>query len=142
MNTEHAALPALESLILEQMAEAIIYSDREGMIRRWNHAAETMLGFRADEALGQSLDLIIPEYLRAAHWRGFNAAMASGATRLHGRPTVTRALHASGRKIYVEMSFALVCDEQGAVLGSVAAARDVTERIEREKKVRQTATGT
>ena len=133
MNAEHAALPALESLILEQMAEAIIYSDQDGIIRRWNRAAETMLGYCAAEALGQSLDLIIPEHLRAAHWRGFNGAMASGATRLHGRPTVTRALHASGRKLYVEMSFALVCDEHGAVLGSVAVARDVTERIERKK---------
>jgi len=142
MNTDDAALPVQGDLILEQMAEAIIYSDRDGIIRRWNRAAEAMLGYRAAEALGQSLDLIIPEHLRAAHWRGFNTAIASGATRLHGRPTVTRALHASGRKLYVEMSFALVFDEHSVVLGSVAAARDVTERIEREKNATRGATGT
>ena len=123
----------LGDLILEQTADAIIYSNRQGMIERWNVAAVAMFGYTAPEALGQSLDLIIPEHLRAAHWRGFEAAMASGTTRLHGRPTLTRALHKSGSKLYVEMSFALVADAAGAVLGSVAMVRDVTERMERER---------
>lgn len=127
---------ALEGRILEQMAEALIYSDRDGIIRRWNRAAETMFGHPASDALGQSLDLIIPENLRAAHWRGFDAAMKSGATRLHGRPTLTRALHRSGSRLYVEMSFALVADEIGNAIGSVAVARDVTDRVEREKTAR------
>lgn len=127
---------ALEGRILEQMAEALIYSDRDGIIRRWNRAAETMFGHPASDALGQSLDLIIPENLRAAHWRGFDAAMKSGATRLHGRPTLTRALHRSGSRLYVEMSFALVTDEIGNAIGSVAVARDVTDRVEREKTAR------
>jgi PAS domain S-box-containing protein len=96
-----------------------------------------MFGYCADEALGQSLDLIIPERLRAAHWRGFEAAMSSGKTRLHGRPTLTRAEHKTGSKRYVEMSFAVVVDAAGTALGSVAIARDVTERIEREKAAAQ-----
>ena len=124
----------LGDLILEQTAEAIIYSDRQGTIERWNGAATAMFGHTFAEAHGQSLDLIIPEHLRAAHWRGFDAAMASGTTRLNGRPTLTRALHKSGRKLYVEMSFAVVVDADKAILGSVAIARDVTERIEHEKK--------
>lgn len=131
MDTDKTALPAAD-LILDQIADAIIYSDRTGLIRHWNKAAESMFGFSAAEAVGQSLDLIIPEHLRAAHWRGFDAAINSGTTRLSGRPTVTRALHKSGEKLYVEMSFALVADAAG-VLGSVAVARDVTERINREK---------
>ncbi|HJV27345.1 MAG TPA: PAS domain S-box protein [Aromatoleum sp.] len=126
----------LDDRILDQMAEALIYSDRDGIVRRWNRAAETMFGHSAAQALGQSLDLIIPENLRAAHWRGFDAAMKSGATRLHGRPTLTRALHRSGSRLYVEMSFALVTDEAGAAVGSVAVARDVTDRVEREKAAR------
>lgn len=131
------ALPSLGELILDQTADALIYSDRQGIIARWNQAATTLLGYTAAEALGQSLDLIIPEHLRPAHWRGFNAAIENGATRLHGRPTVTRAVHKSGRKLYVEMSFALVTDGAGAVLGSVAMARDVTERVERDKAAAQ-----
>ena len=133
MDSNKQPVPLLGDLIVEQTADAIIYSDRQGMIERWNAAATAMFGYTAAEALGQSLDLIIPEHLRAAHWRGFDAAMASGTTRLHGRPTLTRAQHKSGSKLYVEMSFALVVDAAGAVLGSVAMVRDVTERMEREK---------
>src|SRR5690606_25450623 len=106
------------------------------VIERWNTAAVQMFGFSATEAIGQRLDLMIPEPLRAAHWRGFDAAMNSGALRLNGRPTLTRGLHQSGRKLYIEMSFALVREATNQVLGSVAVARDVTERIEREKAAR------
>lgn len=133
MDSNKQPVPLLGDLIVEQTADAIIYSDRQGMIERWNAAATTMFGYAAAEAIGQSLDLIIPEHLRAAHWRGFDAAMASSTTRLHGRPTLTRAQHKSGGRLYVEMSFALVFDAAGAVIGSVAMVRDVTERMERER---------
>ncbi len=123
--------------ILSSAADAIVYADRDGTIVRWNTAAAALFGFAPEEALGQNLDLIIPEHLRAAHWRGFDAAMSTGSTRLQGRPTLTRALHKSGRRLYVEMTFALVrASDGGAVLGSVAVARDVTERVEREKAAR------
>ena len=124
---------SIGDLILEQAAEAIIFANQQGVIERWNAAAVAMFGFSAAEALGQNLDLMIPEHLRKAHWRGFEAAMANAKTRLGGRPTLTRGLHKSGQKLYVEMSFALVADAAGSVLGSVAVARDVTERVEREK---------
>ena len=124
---------ALDALILGQAAEAVIYANRQGVIERWNAAAVAMFGYSATEAVGQSLDMLIPEHLRKAHWRGFDAAMANAKTRLGGRPTLTRGLHKSGKKLYVEMSFALVVDTAGKALGSVAVARDVTERVEREK---------
>ena len=123
----------LDALILEQAAEAVIYANRQGVIERWNAAAVAMFGYSATEALGQNLDMLIPEHLRKAHWRGFDAAMANAKTRLGGRPTLTRGLHKSGKKLYVEMSFALVVDAADKALGSVAVARDVTERVEREK---------
>ena len=124
---------SLGELVLEQTAEAVIYANQKGIIERWNAAAVAMFGYSAAEALGQNLDLMIPEHLRKGHWRGFDAAIASGKTRLGGRPTLTRGLHKSGQKLYVEMSFALVLDSAGSALGSVAVARDVTERVEREK---------
>lgn len=123
----------LDANIVEDAADALIYSDRSGTITRWNRASSALFGFAAEEALGQNLDLIIPEHLRAAHWKGFEAALASGTMRLAGKPTLTRALHKSGRKLYIEMTFALVRDTDGAVHGSVAMARDVTERVERER---------
>src|SRR5690606_7135663 len=72
-----AAMPSERSLdeaILEQLAEAVVFADRGGVNRRWNVAATAMFGFTAAEAIGQRLDLIIPEHLREAHWRGFDLA--------------------------------------------------------------------
>lgn len=131
----------LAERVLACMMEAVIHADRQGLIALWNPAAETMFGFSTAEAIGQSLDIIIPERLREAHWRGFHAAIASGRTRLNGRPTVTRALHKSGATLYVEMSFAMVCATTSEVIGSVAVARDATERVQREKAARSAGAG-
>lgn len=128
-----ADVPHIARLLVEQTADAIIYADREGRIRIWNAAAEALFGFPRAKAIGQSLDLIIPERLRAAHWEGFHRAVASGRTRLGGRAVITRSVSAAGATIYVEMSFALVSDERGEVLGSVAVARDATQRREAER---------
>ena len=125
---------SLAELILEQIADAVIYADETGTIRRWNQAAVVLFGYDASEALGHNLDLIIPEHLRTAHWRGFEAAITIGVMKLQGRPTLTRAAHKTGRKLYVEMTFALVKEQGGgAVRGAVAIARDVTERIEQQR---------
>lgn len=125
---------SLAESILEQTADAVIYADETGTIRRWNHAAAALFGYSATEALDQRLDLIIPEHLRAAHWNGFEAAMANGVLNLQGRPTLTRAMHQTGRRLYVEMTFALVKGQAGgAACGAVAVARDVTQRIEQQR---------
>ena len=127
-------MSSLAERILDQMADAVIYADDTGTIRRWNQGAAALFGYSAAEALGQNLDLIIPEHLRTRHWRGFEAAMASGVMKLEGRPTVTRATHKSGGKIYVEMTLALVKGGvEGSALGSVAVARDATERVEAQR---------
>jgi PAS domain S-box-containing protein len=130
----------LADRILDQVADAVIYINHSGAITRWNPACTVLFGFSAEEALGQSVDLIIPEHLRAAHWNGFDAAMAKGVTKLHGRLTLTRALHKSGCRLYVEMTFAIVKGDAGReVFGSVAMARDVTERVERERAARRSS---
>lgn len=125
--------PKLYREIVEHAPVAIIFADTDGVIRIWNAGAEAVFGHPAASALGQSLDLIIPEKLRAAHWRGFREAMASGTLRLAGRAVPTRALHADGRRMYVELSFQLVRDARGEVAGSAACARDITESYLRER---------
>lgn len=125
--------------VIEQAGDAVIFADREGVIRIWNAAATTLFGFALEEAVGQNLDLIIPEKLREAHWRGFDQAMATGRTRLAGEPTVTRGVHKSGARLYLEMTFAVVRDSRGEAVGSVAVARNVTARVEREKAARSSA---
>jgi PAS domain S-box-containing protein len=130
----------LADQILDQVADAIISTDRSGAIIRWNHASADLFGYSTDEVLGQSVELIIPEHLRAAHWKGFDAAMANGVTTLQGRPTLTRALHKSGRRLYVEMTFAIMkADSENEVLGAVAMARDVTARVAQERALSQSS---
>ena len=130
----------LAEWIIEQTTDALIYSDTRGIIARWNAAATELFGFTRDEAVGASVELIIPERLRPGHWAGFNRAIAEGSTRLSGRPTLTRALHKSGDKLYVEMTFALVKDPSGEVIGTVAIARNAKERVERERALKATPT--
>lgn len=133
MSDETRRLVPPAERVLEHLPDALVYTDVGGAIQAWNGAAEQLFGFSRDEAVGQSLDLIIPEELRAAHWRGFDAAVSSGRVRLGGRPTLTRAVHKSGGRSYVEMSFALVFDDARRVVGTVAIARDVTDKVEHEK---------
>lgn len=131
--------PDALAALIAQAGDALIFADREGVIRVWNAAATRVFGFDASEALGQSLDLIIPEKLREAHWRGFDQAVATGQMRLGGEPTVTRGVHKSGGRLYVEMTFALVRGADGVAIGSVAVARNVTARVERERALRSSA---
>ncbi len=122
---------SLAETILDNIADAVIYADDTGTIMRWNQAATTLFGYSAAEALGQKLDLIIPPELREAHWRGFEAATSSGVMELRGHPTLTRARHRSGHRLYIEMSFGLVRCFGGLMkCGAVAVARDAGKRAQ------------
>lgn len=113
--------------ILNQSADAIIYADREGRIQLWNAAAERLFGFKAEQVIGESLDVMLPERLRSAHWSGYNKAMELGVTKHSGKPMLTKSLHQSGQAVYVEMSFAVVSDPGLGTLGSVAIAREARQ---------------
>jgi PAS domain S-box-containing protein len=109
--------------VVEQAPDAIIFADREGAIRIWNRGAEAIFGYAATEILGKNLDVIIPERLRAAHWKGFDNALTSGKTKYAGQAMTTRATHKDGSKVYVDMSFGLVRDQADAIVGALAIAR-------------------
>jgi PAS domain S-box-containing protein len=110
------------------MPEAVIFADRQGVVRLWNRGAETMFGYAASEALGRSLDLIIPERFRARHWEGYHQVMATGVTRYGQRLLAVPAMRKDGRRISIEFSIALLKDERGEVAGAAAVVRDVTTR--------------
>jgi PAS domain S-box-containing protein len=117
----------LHQTIVEQSPDAVIVSGTDGLIRVWNRAAETLFGHAANEVVGKSLDVIIPERLREAHWRGFDKALETGVMKYAGRVLTTRSMHKDGRTLYVDLAFGLLRDEAGAVTGSIATARDCTE---------------
>ncbi len=108
---------------VEQAPDAIIFADREGVIRIWNARAEALFGYAPGEAIGKTLDLIIPEHLRAAHWRGYHQAIAAGHTRLGDKAMLTRATHKDGSQLYVELAFCVVGHPSLGTLGALATAR-------------------
>lgn len=125
--------------IVEQAPDAIIFADREGAIRVWNRGAEAIFGYAAAEVLGNSLDVIIPERLRRAHWEGFRRAIDTGQTKFGARVLTTRSVHKDGSKLYVDLSFGLIRDEAGAIAGALAVGRDCTARhIERAARLQRT----
>lgn len=133
----HFTLESTAADILRSMPEAMIFCDLEGVIRVWNGGAEKVFGWPAAEAVGQSLDLIIPERMRKAHWDGFNQAIERGGVKPGRTSMITRSLHKSEEFIYVDMSFEMVRDAAGKIIGSLAVARDATKRFNDEKAMRK-----
>lgn len=124
--------------LLASASDAIVATDREGLITFWNPGAERIFGFAAGEAVGRSLDLIIPENLRARHWEGFRHTMATGTSRYgHGDLLSVPGLTKDGRRISVEFTIVMLRDDAQAVTGTVAVMRDVTKRFEEMRELRR-----
>lgn len=128
----------LGEAILATSADAILATDREGVVRFWNPGAARIFGFTAEEAVGVSLDLIIPERLRQRHWDGWEQVMATGVTRygtgdLLSVPAVTR----DGRQISVEFTIILLQDADQHITGVAAILRDVTARFEETRRLKR-----
>ena len=122
--------------IVEQSPIAIIVGDREGIVRLWNAGAETMFGWSAEEALGKSMDMIIPEKHQPRHWEGYDQVMGTGVTKYGRGVLAVPALTKDGRRISVEFNVVLLKDAGGRVLGIAATMQDVTARWERDKALR------
>lgn len=128
--------------LVREAPDAIVYADRTGAIRFWNRGAERIFGFTAEEAIGQSLDIIIPEGLRARHWTGYEAVMESGHSRYdHGDLLAVPGLRKDGTRISLEFTIVPFHDEGGRMQGIAAILRDVTKRFEEMKQLRRQAAG-
>lgn len=124
--------------LAREAADAVIYADGDGMIRFWNAGAKRILGFSEAEALGKSLDIIIPEQLRARHWAGFDETMRTGRSRYSaGDILAVPALRKDGSRISIEFTVLPFHDEAGRMVGIAAILRDVTKRFEEMKSLRR-----
>ena len=123
--------------IVEEMPEAVLFADRQGVVRLWNRGAEAIFGYSAAEAVGQSLDLIVPDRFRDRHWDGYRQVMTTGVTSYGQRLLAVPAMRKDGQRISIEFSIALLRDERGQVTGAVAVVRDVTARWRAERELRR-----
>jgi PAS domain S-box-containing protein len=123
--------------LVAAVGDAIIVSDTEGKITLWNPAAERMFGFTEDEALGKSLDLIIPQRLQARHWEGYAKTMRTGETRYGNDVLKVPAAHKDGRALSIAFTVALLYSAPGQLSGIVAVIRDETSRFQEERNLRK-----
>ena len=132
----------LPNALLSTRADAIVAADREGVIRFWNPGAERIFGHRAADAIGQSLDLIIPERLRQRHWAGYGRTMQTGESRYgDGDLLSVPARRNDGATVSIEFTIFPLKDEAGHMVGMAAIMRDVTERFEEMRSLKRKLSG-
>jgi PAS domain S-box-containing protein len=131
-------LPGLiAEAVLSARADAIVAADSDGVICFWNPGAERIFGHTRDEALGRSLDLIIPERQRQRHWEGYRKVMQTGQSR-YGESDLLAvpALRKDGAAISVEFTI-LPLQEGGRLIAVVATMRDVSKRFEETRALKR-----
>jgi PAS domain S-box-containing protein len=129
---------ATAEAILSSESDAIIATGKDGMITVWNPGATRIFGFAEAEAVGQSLDIIIPENLRARHWEGYDQVMATGESRYsHGDLLAVPALTKAGTRISVEFTMVVLPGADGKPAGTAAVLRDVTKKFEENRALRK-----
>ncbi len=123
--------------LLDAVGDAIVVCDTEGAIIFWNPAAERMFGFTRDEAMGQSLDIIIPERQRKRHWDGYFETMRTGVTRYGSALLRVPALTKDGHPLSIAFTVALLFDADGKATSIVSMIRDETERWKEERELKR-----
>jgi len=124
--------------VVKHAPDAIIVADRQGTVRVWNPGAERVFGFSAAEAVGRSLDLIIPEKYRNAHWAGWRRMLQVGSSRYGAADLLSvPGQHSDGRRLSLEFSVFPIQDAVGEIIGIGTILRDVTQRFEEEKVLKR-----
>ncbi|PWK35228.1 PAS domain-containing protein [Cupriavidus plantarum] len=126
--------------LVSAIGDAIIISGPDGAITLWNPAAEYIFGYTQEEALGQSLDLIIPERLRGRHWEGYDKTMATGQTRYGHDLLRVPAINKKGDALSIAFTVALLHGDDGKITGIVAVIRNETARFQEERALKKRIT--
>jgi len=122
------------------IGDAVVVSDPDGKVIVWNPAAERLFGFSEAEALGQSMDMIIPERLRKRHWEGFDKSMATGTTRYGHDVLRVPAVDKAGHALSIAFTVAMLFGPDGKVSAIASVIRDETERFAEERALRKRVT--
>jgi PAS domain S-box-containing protein len=128
----------LAKAVLSPSSDALIAADKEGIIRFWNPGAERIFGYARHDAIGQSLDIIIPERLRKRHRDGYHHVIRSGESRFgHGDVLAVPGIRQDGAGVSIEFTIVPLRDGAGELIGLAAIIRDVTKRFEEMRALKQ-----
>jgi len=123
--------------LLAAIGDAVVVCDAKGNVTAWNPAAERMFGFTAAEALGRSMDLIIPERLRKRHWEGYDKSMATGITRYGHDLLRVPAVDKAGRAMSIAFTVFMLYGPDGQVTACGSVIRDETERFAADRALKK-----
>lgn len=126
--------------LVEVVGDAIVASDASGAIILWNPAAQRMFGFTEAEALGKSLDIIIPQRQQQRHWDGYHKTMETGKTRYGNDVLRVPAVHKDGHGLSIAFTVALLHAPDNKVSAIVAVIRDETARFTEERNLKKRLT--
>ena len=124
-------------LLVAAVGDAVVASDASGAIMLWNPAAERMFGHTEIEALGRSLDLIIPQRQQKRHWDGYHKTMETGVTRYGSDVLRVPAVHKDGHILSIAFTVGLLHSPDGKISAIVAVIRDETSRFNEERNLRK-----
>lgn len=123
--------------LVTALGDAVMVCDAIGTIILWNPACERMFGFTEAEALGQSMDIIIPERLRGRHWDGYHKTMTSGITKYGSDVLRVPAVDNQGRKMSISFTVAMLHAPDGKVSAIASVIRDETSRFSDDQVLRR-----
>ena len=126
--------------LVEAIGDAVIAADPKGAIILWNPAAERIFGFTEADAMGKSLDLIIPQRQQQRHWDGYEKTMATGITKYGNDVLKVPAVHKDGRTLSIAFSVAMLHGPDGKVSSIIAVVRDETSRFAEERNLKKRLT--
>lgn len=131
-------LDQLAAAVLSTSSDAIIAADKDGIVRFWNPGAERIFGYANGAAIGQSLDIMIPERLRKRHWAGYQHVIETGESRYgHGDILAVPGIREDGTGISLEFTIIPLRDGAGELTGLIAIMRDVTARFEEMRDLKR-----
>jgi PAS domain S-box-containing protein len=123
--------------LLDAIGDAVVVCDPKGRVVVWNPAAERMFGFPRDEAIGQRMDMIVPERLRKRHWDGYDKTMATGITKYGHDVLRVPAVDKAGRSLSIAFTVAMLYDADGKVSAIASVIRDETSRFNEERALKK-----
>jgi PAS domain S-box-containing protein len=124
-------------MLVESVGDAVMACDATGAITLWNPACERMFGFTQADALGKSLDLIIPQRQQQRHWEGYHKTMQTGITKYGHDVLRVPAVHKDGHTLSIAFTVSMLHSPDGKVSHIVAVVRDETARFTEDRNLRK-----